>query len=75
MERYPIGQVMPLREKGEYFADVRVIRRFRGDEGEQMVETEITALSTTYRGNLKLGAKITFPEDGFVGTFENPRDE
>jgi hypothetical protein len=40
-----------------------------------MVETEITALSNMYRGNLKLGAKITFPEDGFVGTFENPGDE
>jgi hypothetical protein len=28
MERYRVGQVMPLREKGEHFANARVVRRF-----------------------------------------------
>mgnify|MGYP001176715289 CR=1 FL=1 len=72
MERYPVGLVLPLREKGEYFADVRVVRRYRNDEGEQMIETEIVALSNAYRGNFAIGTKITFPEDGFIGTFANP---
>ncbi len=75
MERYSVGDVMPLRENGEHFADVRVVRKFPNDDGEQMVETEVIKLAPGYRGNLKLGAKLTFPEDGYVGTFENPRNE
>ncbi len=72
MERYKVGHVMPLREKGEHFANVRVVRNFSNEDGEQMVETEIIELASRYRGNFKLGAKLTFPEEGYVGTFENP---
>ena len=75
MERYQVGDIMPLREKGEQFANVRIVRKFSNDDGEQMVESEVIELAQTYRGNLKLGAKITFPEDGYVGTFDNPNAE
>lgn len=72
MELYPIGQLIPLRDKGEHFANARVVRKFQNDEGEQMMETELIELASGYVGKLKLGAKLTFPEDGYVGTFENP---
>jgi len=32
----------------------------------------VLALQAEYAGPLKVGTKIVFPEDGFVGTFENP---
>ncbi len=72
MGRYADGQVLPLRQNGEFVANARVVRTFQDDEGTATVETEIVELSSSYRGTLKLGARITFPEDGFVGTFENP---
>jgi hypothetical protein len=72
MERYKVGHVMPLREKGEHFANARIVRRFLGEHGEPMLDAEITELLPSYRGSLKMGATVTFPEGGSVGTFKNP---
>ena len=74
MDIYQIGDVLLFRENGKHVYDVTVVRRFKDGEGEQMVEFEITELAQDYLGTMKIGTKLTVPEDGFVGTFENPSE-
>lgn len=69
---YQVGDILPMRKDGKFEGNAEVTGFSADDSGDRVIELKVIELAPDYSGPFKLGTILTFPEQGFVGTFKTP---
>ena len=70
---YQEGDKLPLSRDGNQYGTIKVVSVIE-ERGETQIVAEVIELRHDYSGTFKVGTRLKFPEDGYVGTFDNEKN-